>query len=87
MRWVLVTTIVAWAAFSATVTLADVESGPAVGQVVSSLKVSPVENGQPGQAIDVSVQHGEQLLVADNAWIRFAPLTDRPGLTALQCQL
>lgn len=60
MRWVLVTTVVAWAAFSATVTLADVESGPAVGQVVSSLKVSPVENGQPGQVIDVSVQHGEQ---------------------------
>ena len=60
MRWILSMTIVAWSTLSAAVSFADVESGPAVGQAVSSLKVQPVENGQPGQAIDVAVQHGEQ---------------------------
>lgn len=45
---------------STTVVQADVASGPPTGQVVSSLKVQLVENGQTGQPLDVAIQHGEQ---------------------------
>ncbi len=59
MRTILLMSVVPWFALVAGAS-ADVESGPAIGQVVASLKVQPVENGQASQVVDVAVQRGEQ---------------------------